>query len=102
MGLTRMEQETVIRYNAEEDFMEIYTAYPPLMRKLDEQPAYTKIREDKYEGEVIAMTFKADKKLLTLRSKRKTGREMSEEERQKVAERFAKARSEKSFTVSTP
>lgn len=96
MGLTRMEQETVIRYNAEEDFMEIYTAYPPLMRKLAEQPAYEKIREDKFEGEVIAMTFKADKKLITLRSKRKS-REMTDEERQKVAERFAKARSDKNL-----
>lgn len=96
MGLSRLEQEVVIRYNAEEDFMEIYTAYPPLMRKLDEQPAYTKIREDKYEGEVVSMTFKADKKLITLRSKRQS-REMTDEERQKVAERFAKARSDKNL-----
>jgi len=92
MGLSRLEQEVVIRFNAEEDFMEVYTAYPPLMRKLEGQPAYTKIHEDKFEGEVIAMTFKADKKLLTLRTKRST-REMTEEERKAAGERLKKARS---------
>lgn len=92
MGLSRLEQEVVIRFNAEEDFMEVYTAYPPLMRKLDGQAAYTKIREDNLEGEVVAMTFKADKKLLTLRTKRNT-REMTEEERKAAGERLKKARS---------
>ena len=100
MGLlSRAEQETIIRYNAEEDTMQVYTAYPPLMRRLESQPAYKKVREDMADGEVVAMTFEADKKLITLRAKRKTGREMTDEEREQVATRLAKARFEKNFPM---
>ena len=35
MKIPRIEQETVITYNAQEDFAEIYTCYPPMIRKLD-------------------------------------------------------------------
>ena len=72
--------------------MIIYTAYPPMMRKLSECSEYTKIREDRMEGKVIAMIFRADKKLLTLRTKKPVGRKLSEEEREKAIERLAKAR----------
>ena len=92
MGLPLHEQETIIRFNQEEQTMIIYTAYPPMMRKLSECSEYTKIREDRMEGKVIAMIFRADKKLLTLRTKKPVGRKLSEEEREKAIERLAKAR----------
>ena len=92
MGLLLCEQESIIRFNQEEQAMEIYTAYPPMMRKLSECPEYTKVREDKMDGKVIAMIFRADKKLLTLRTKKVVGRKLSEEEREKAIERLTKAR----------
>lgn len=97
MGLSRLEQETVIRFNAEEDGIEVYTAYPPLMRKLSASKEYKLIREDKQEGEVVAMSFVAARNMITIRSKKPAKREMTEEEKQELRERFAKARSDKSL-----
>lgn len=71
MGLSLYEQETVITFNRESDDMTVYTANPYTMARLSKLPAYTRVEEDKAGGEVVAMTFKADKKLLTLRTKRK-------------------------------
>ena len=88
MGLSRTEQETIIRYDAEEQEMEVYTAYPSLMRRLDASDEYIKIREDKQGGEVVAMTFKASKRLLTLRSKTPTRRAMTEEEKEAARQRM--------------
>ena len=92
MGLSLYEQETVIRFNQEEKVMEVYTAYPPLMRKLSDCGEYTKIREDKAGGKVIAMYFRADKKLLTLRTKRVVGRKKTEAEKEKAKEYLQKWR----------
>lgn len=33
--LSLIEQETIITYNAAEDLAEVYTCYPPMIRKLD-------------------------------------------------------------------
>lgn len=92
MGLPLHEQETIIRFNQEEQTMIIYTAYPPMMRKLSECSEYTKVREDRMDGKVIAMIFRADKKLLTLRSKKVVGRKKTNEERERAKEYLQKAR----------
>ena len=69
--MTLAEQETIISFDRGSDDMTIYTANPYTMARLSKLPAYTKIKEDKAGGEVVAMTFTAHKKLLTLRTKRK-------------------------------
>lgn len=93
MGVSLHEQETVIRFNKEEKTMEVYTAYPSLMRKLSNSAEYTKVREDRSDGKVIAMYFRADKKMLTLRTKRATRRAMTEEEKEVVRQRMLDLRS---------
>lgn len=91
MGLTRYEQETVINFNNDEDTMQVYTADPALMRRLKSLPAYECIQKDRQDGKVIAMTFKASKKLLTLRSKR-VKLELTEEQREERRERAKRIR----------
>ena len=50
--------------------MTVYTADPYLLARLKGLPSYRIEREDRQDGKVIAGTFKADKRLLTLRRKR--------------------------------
>lgn len=92
MGLSFYEQETIINMNREEGEMDIFTADPALMRRLSSLPAYTKTGERKQEGKVIAMTFKASKKLLTLRGDRVKRRAMTDEEKEAARERLDKLR----------
>lgn len=103
MGLSLYEQETIINLNREEGEMDIFTADPALMRRLSSLPAYRKTGERKQEGKVVAMTFRADKKLLTLRGARKVV-ELTDEKREELRERGkairAKQLAEKSATVS--
>lgn len=99
MGLQLHEQETICRFNQEEQTMIIYTAYPPMMRKLSECPEYIKIREDRMDGKAIAMIFRADKKLLTLRTKIPVRKELTEEEKEKLSERLAKMRSKRKISL---
>lgn len=94
------EQETVIRFNKEEQMMEIYTAYPVLMRKLSNSDEYTKVREDRADGKVVAMYFQADKKLLTLRTKKVAKREMTLEEKETARINLAKINSKRRITAN--
>lgn len=86
MGVSLNQQETIIRYSQGGSIMEIYTTAPPLMRKLSNCKEYTKVREDRAGGKVIAMYFKADKKLLTLRNKKRAVRKMTAAEKEKARE----------------
>lgn len=86
MGLSLYEQETIINMNNDEKEMDIYTASPALMRRLSSLPAYTKTGERKNGGQVVAMTFKADKKLLALRGKI-FKKEYTEEQRAEMSAR---------------
>lgn len=87
MAISRLEQETIITYNAEEKEAHIYTADPVVLRKLSSNSEYQLVKEYVNGGRVIAKDFTFDKKLLTLRSKR-VKREFSEEERAAAAERL--------------
>jgi hypothetical protein len=97
MGLSRLEQEVIINFNAAEDGIVLYTAYPPLMRKLSASPDYKLVKEYRQDGEVIAMEFTAARNMITIRSKAPARREMTEEERMAAAERLAEIRSRKSL-----
>ena len=81
MRLTLEEQETVITYDRAGDTMNIYTADPYLIARLRKQEAYEVVREHRQGGGVVAVDFRADKKLLTLRKERQKGRPMTEEQK---------------------
>lgn len=70
------EQETVITFNAEEAHALIYTAYPPMMRKLDK---YCKENPDEWQvlrTDSISKSYKCPKEFITIRL-RKTQRQVS-------------------------
>ena len=92
MGLSLLEQETIVNFNRAEEEMQVYTCDPIIMRKLSNLPAYTLIQEDKQEGQTIAMTFKADKGLLTFRTAKKKKKDYTPEEMEEMRERGKKLR----------
>lgn len=89
--MTREEQETVITFDRASDEMNVYTADPNLMARLDKLDAYKKWREHRFEGKVIAADYRADKKLLTLRTKKLT-RNMTDEQKKAASERMKSIR----------
>lgn len=84
--MTLYEQEVSINYNAEEDIATVYTAYPPMIRKLeillDEYPTQVKL-ERKTE---IDLTVKLPKRWIKI----KPPRSISEEQKERLRE-LAKA-----------
>lgn len=93
--MTKEEQETVITWDNSTCMMQIYTADPALMRRLRGLQSYKLIREHRQgDGKVIAAVFEAEKRLLTLRSKR-VKVELTEEQRKERRERLRKAREQK-------
>lgn len=94
MGLSFAEQETVITYDRAGDTMNVYTANPAEIRRLRGLKAYKVVREHRNGGQVVAVDFQADKKLLTLRSKPIVSN-MTEEQKKAAGERLAKLRQEK-------
>lgn len=87
-SLSRYEQETIIRFDEEGPEAKLYTASPVWMRKMDkltaENPAdFREIRTEKCQGEICAKTYTFPKAFLKIRPKR----ELSEEERARLAER---------------
>lgn len=94
-----VEQETTISFSRTEDGAEIWTSDKTMMTKLDrlcsESPEnYKLIKADKVKG-TDAVAFKtyhiADKKLISFRS-RKIQRELTEEQKMEIAERFKRSR----------
>ena len=86
MGLTKLEQETIINFNAEEATANIYTATPVMIRKMD------KLLE-KYPNEVklirkdeVSKTFVIPFKWVTVRPR--TKKNLTAEYRKELAERL--------------
>lgn len=92
MGLSLYEMEVSILMNRADDFMELYVSDPAVMRRLSKLKAYQKTREHRNGGEIVAMEFRAPKKLLTLRGKAVEGRQMTDEQKAAAVERLKKAR----------
>ena len=69
--LSLIEQETIITYNAQEDFAEVYSCYPPTIRKLDkfcqENPGEWKL----LRADGLGKTYTCPKNLISLRGKTK-------------------------------
>ena len=69
--LLLIEQETVITFNGQEMEAELYTCYPPMVRKLD---GLCQKNPDVYQCVKITevgKTYRFPKDLITLRSKKK-------------------------------
>lgn len=84
---TREEQETIINYNQSGDTASVYTFNPTLIKQLDRlaKEYDTVIKESETES---SRTYIIPKKWVKIRPPRK----MSDENKQKAAERLKKAR----------
>ena len=93
--LSRVEQEVVISFNAEEDTADLYTADPVWIRKMDkileQNPEQFKPgRWEYYEDKVIAKRYTFPKRFLTVKTKdRKVN--MTEEQREEARKRILRS-----------
>lgn len=81
MALTLPEQETVITWDRIGDTMNVYTADPYLMARLDKLPnIYKRVKSYTNGGETVAADYQAEKRFCTLRRSdtRKAGKEDSQ------------------------
>lgn len=95
MALTNIERETIINFNAAEDTAEVYTADPVYIRKLDKlceqfPDTYKFMEELSSMRRRESKTYSMPKRLVKFRSP--VTREISEEQREALAERLRKAR----------
>lgn len=104
MALTNIERETIINFNAAEDTAEIYTADPVYIRKLDKlceqfPDTYKFMAELSAKRCKESKTYSMPKRLVKFRSP--VTREISEEQREALAERLRKAREAKNIYLSS-
>lgn len=89
MGLTRLEQETIIEFNAAEAEVDVYTADPVYIRKLDK---LCESNPDSYKcyqrDDESARYTVSSKKLIRFA----TPRVMTDEQRKALAENFNKGK----------
>ena len=91
------EQETTINFTRDGKMASVWTSDTTVMTKLDHKvedyPEKYKVVDVGYsqQGDLVCKTYEFPKKLLSYRS----GREMSEEQKQLAAERFRKMWAEK-------
>ena len=88
MKLSLLEQETIITYNAQEDFAEVYTCYPPMIRKLDklaqENPEEWKI----LRGDQVGKTYTCPKEFIKFQTRKRI---LTDEQKKELAKRLGKA-----------
>lgn len=94
--LSRIEQETVINFNAAEETIDLHTSDPAWLRKMDKlvekNPEQFKlIRVDKCQGEIVAKRYMFPKRFVTIRSGDKK-RELTDAQRKELAERMKQGR----------
>ena len=99
--LTLQEQETSILFDRASDKATIYSADPAVIRRLKRLPAYTLKREDKQGGRVIAATFEADKRIVTLRSALPKKRDWTEEEKTAARNRMQAIRENQNLGIAS-
>jgi hypothetical protein len=96
MNITRLEQETIVNFNAAEDTASVYTADPVYMRKLDklcerEPASYKLVKQDK-DGKWYEMP----KRLVRFA----TTRIMTDEQKEAAAERMRKMQADSRIQIS--
>lgn len=97
MTLSGYERETQINFNMAEDVAGLYTADPAWLRKLDrlceESPElFREVEVNRCGGEIISKRYEFPKRLVSIRSKVRT---MSDEQRERNAERLRRLRDAK-------
>ena len=93
MSLTAYERETIVNYNDGEDFATIYTASKFTMAKC-EKLGYKIIEKCTKGGEVVAVTFKCPKNLISFRKKREK-KVLTEEQKKAFLDRMNAVRENK-------
>lgn len=68
MNIPTSEQETVVQYDRNGETMTIYTSDSTQMTRLDK--IYSRHKEHRQAGEVVAVEYVVSKRLLTYRAKR--------------------------------
>lgn len=95
MSVSLSEQETIISYSRDEDFAYIWTSDSTVMTKLDRR-----VESGDYEifdvgkdmdGNLLSKEYRCPKNLISFRSKKVT-RELTEEQKQAMADRLRKMR----------
>lgn len=89
MGIPTNEQETVVQYDRNGETMTVYTTDSTQITRLDK--IYQRHKEHKQAGEVVAVEYVVDKKLLSYRSKR-VKRTLSDEQRAEMVARLKAGR----------
>lgn len=92
-SIPNAEQETTISFGREDDIAVIWTSDKTMIYKFDklveESEDWNCVDVEKNEEYgVLCKEYRVPKKMLTFRSKRTTGRKMTEEQKQKLAEGF--------------
>jgi hypothetical protein len=90
VSLTATERETIVTLNDEDETAHVYTAQRSWITKLKRNPAATLLEEGTHDGSAWAR-FELPKGLVSFRSTR-VKRELTEEQREGLRERMAKAR----------
>jgi uncharacterized linocin/CFP29 family protein len=65
--LSPCEKETVIQFDMESDIASVYSATPGIIAKLDKL-GYELVSEDTIGGQVMAKTYRCNKKLISFRN----------------------------------
>jgi len=88
MGLTREEQETIIRFDESSKEVEIYTASPRMWTRFEKAPNIYRFKgQETMKGEVISKTFTAEQRFITFRMSDTRKKELTPEEKEKARER---------------
>ena len=89
MSIPTNEQETVVQYDSNGATMTIYTSDATQMTRLDK--IYSRHKEHRQAGEVVAVEYVVDKNLLSYRSRR-VKRTLSDEQRAEMVARLKAGR----------
>lgn len=91
---TLEEQETIITQNRLDDFVSVYTSNPFDIRYFKSREEFTLVEEwlDADTGEVEAAAFSLPKERANIRKIVKSTRNLTDEQRQELADRLSKAR----------
>ena len=90
MGLSKQEQEVVITKLGDEKEWSVYVSDLKYKRKLDKLGVQY-YKTEIMGGEVVGWFYKLDEKMISIR-KKPNRRELTEEEKQEIAERFKKSK----------
>ena len=92
MAFLKIEQETVINFNAAEDKAMLYTADPVIIRKMDKiveknPEQFSSEVHSRYKGKIYAMKYYFPKRFVSIRTK-DIVKKVTEEQRQKAREQL--------------